>query len=141
MPGDIIILQWCTKNHDHRLYCSWDMVCDRQNFSHFGPFFPFTPSPQPPPPPLNNPVMTILKKWKTTSRDIIISHKCTINDNHMINGSWDKFCLFSSLTTQKNDSWSKIKNHDLMLYCSWDMARDTWYFHFSFWAVFYPFIP
>ena len=22
MPGDIIILQWCTKNHDHMLYCS-----------------------------------------------------------------------------------------------------------------------
>ena len=26
-PGDIIILHKCTKNHDHRLYCSWDMVC------------------------------------------------------------------------------------------------------------------
>ena len=25
-PGDIIILQKCTKNHDHMLYCSWDMV-------------------------------------------------------------------------------------------------------------------
>ena len=26
-PGDIIILHKCIKNHDHRLYCSWDMVC------------------------------------------------------------------------------------------------------------------
>ena len=31
MP-DIIILCNCTKNYDHRLYCSWDMVCDRCNF-------------------------------------------------------------------------------------------------------------
>ena len=30
-PGDIIILHKCTKNHDHMLYCSWDMACDRCN--------------------------------------------------------------------------------------------------------------
>ena len=30
-PGDIIILHRCTKNHDHMLYCSWDMVHDRCN--------------------------------------------------------------------------------------------------------------
>ena len=24
MPGDIIILHKCTKNHDHMLYCSWN---------------------------------------------------------------------------------------------------------------------
>ena len=28
-PGDIIILNKCTKNHDHILYCSWDMARDR----------------------------------------------------------------------------------------------------------------
>ena len=25
-PGDMIILHKCAKNHDHRQYCSWDMV-------------------------------------------------------------------------------------------------------------------
>ena len=30
--GDIIILQNCTKNHDHMLYCSWEMAHDRCNF-------------------------------------------------------------------------------------------------------------
>ena len=34
MPGDIIMLQKCNKNHDHMLYCSWDMVHDGCNF-HF----------------------------------------------------------------------------------------------------------
>ena len=33
------------------------------------------------------------------------------------------------------------KNHDHMLYCSWDMAHDECNFHFSFWAVFLPFYP
>ena len=42
MPGDIIILQKCTKNHD-MLYCSWDMVCDGCNcyFSFWAFFVPF----------------------------------------------------------------------------------------------------
>ena len=31
-PGDIIILHKCTKNHDHILYCSWGMACNRCNF-------------------------------------------------------------------------------------------------------------
>ena len=45
MPGDIIILHKCTKNHDHMLYCSWDMAHDRCNcyFSFRAIFCPFTP--------------------------------------------------------------------------------------------------
>ena len=43
-PGGIIILHTCTKNHDHMLYCSSDMVCDGCNyFSFWTIFFPFTP--------------------------------------------------------------------------------------------------
>ena len=39
-PGDIIILQKCTKNPDHRLYCSRDMTCDDWNcFFNFGLYF------------------------------------------------------------------------------------------------------
>ena len=34
-PGDIIILQKCTKNHDLMLYCSWDMACDKCIFLSF----------------------------------------------------------------------------------------------------------
>ena len=41
--GDIINLLKCTKNHDHRLYCSSDMVHDRCNWCHFGLFLPFYP--------------------------------------------------------------------------------------------------
>ena len=38
-PGDIIILQQCTKNHDHMLCCSWDMVCDGCNYFSYWVIF------------------------------------------------------------------------------------------------------
>ena len=44
-------------------------------------FFPFYP--------LTTQKIKILKKWKKTTEDIIILHMCTINDNHMMYGSWD----------------------------------------------------
>ena len=31
-PGDIVILHKCTNNHDHMLYCSLDMVCNKCYF-------------------------------------------------------------------------------------------------------------
>ena len=45
IPGDIIILNKCTKNHDYILYRFWGMVCDRRNcsFSFWATFCPFTP--------------------------------------------------------------------------------------------------
>ena len=50
VPGHIIILHMCTINENHMMYGSWHMENNRQNFSHFGPFFAFLP-----PPPPNNP--------------------------------------------------------------------------------------
>ena len=64
----------------------------------------------------------ILKKWKKTPKDLIILHRCTINDNHMMYGSWDAehngqnilsfwtiFCPFTSLTIRKNQNFEKLK--------------------------------
>ena len=47
-----------TKNHDHMLYCFWDMVCDTCNsyFSFWAIFLPFYP-----PPPLFFPFLTAQK--------------------------------------------------------------------------------
>ena len=41
-PGDII-LHMCAKNHDHMLYCYWDMACGRYNsyFSFWAIICPF----------------------------------------------------------------------------------------------------
>ena len=37
----------CTKNHNHMLYCSWDMVRNRCNYFNFALFFPLSPTEQP----------------------------------------------------------------------------------------------
>ena len=42
-PGDIMILQMCTKHHDHMQYCSWDIWCVTDAIVIFilGYFLPF----------------------------------------------------------------------------------------------------
>ena len=58
LPGDIIILQKCTKNHDHMLYCSVDIAHNRFNcyFSFQAFFLPlYLP---------NSPKNQNLEKWK-----------------------------------------------------------------------------
>ena len=80
VDGDIIILHQSNKNHDHMLYCSWDMVRDGCNyFFIFGYFLPFYP--------LNSPKNQNLKKMKKRSGDIIILQMCTKNYDHMMYGS------------------------------------------------------
>ena len=98
IPGDIIMLNRCTKNHDHMLYCSRDMAHDRCNsyFSFWAIFYPFTP--------LTARKMKISKKWKKVLGDVIILHKCTKNYDNMVYCSWDMArdgynCYFSFWTT------------------------------------------
>ena len=60
---------------------------------------------------------------------------------------WASFCYFIPLTTLKKPPGDIIilhkctKNHDHMLKCSWDMVHDWCNFYFSFWAIFFFFIP
>ena len=104
---------------------------------------------------------------KTTPGDIIISHMCTKNDNHMMYGSWDMkhdghnflsfwtlFCPFTPLTTWKIKILKKWKNcqgdiiilltctinDSYMMYGFWDIKRDGQNF-LSFWTAFCPFTP
>ena len=117
--------------------------------------------------PLTTLKIKILKQWKKSPGDIIILHSCTINDNHMMYGPWDIehneqnflsfwsiFYCFTPLTTQKIKilkNWNGksrdiiilhkcSKNHDHMLYFSWDMARNRCNY-FSFWTIFCTFTP
>ena len=57
--AEIIILHMCTKYHDHIMYASWDMECDRHN-CHFEPFFPFFA-----------PLMPKIKIWKKRKKKTI----------------------------------------------------------------------
>ena len=124
------------------IYDSWNIRCDRQNFLSSWPIFcPFTP--------LTTQKIKILKYWKKSPKDINISHMCTINDNHMMYGSWDLerdrqnflsfwtvFCTFT-LKTQKIKTLKKWKNpgdwiildrctitDNHMMHGSWDIKTD-----------------
>ena len=69
----------CTKNH-HIMHASWDMGCDR-HLSFWATFYPFTQ--------LLTLKIKIWTKWKKNPGDIILLHLCTINENHMMYGSWE----------------------------------------------------
>ena len=80
---DNIILQKCTRNHDHMLHCSWDTMCDRSNsyFLFWAIFYPFTPNP--------TTQKIKIKKIKNTPGGIIILQMCTKNNDHIMYGSWN----------------------------------------------------
>ena len=86
-PGDIIISHKCTKNHNHMLNCSWDMMRDRCDcyFSFWAIFLPFYP----PNSPKNE---NFKKKKKNKPWDIIILHMCTKDYDSMMYGSLDMVC-------------------------------------------------
>ena len=119
---------------------------------HFLPFYP-----------LNNPKNQNFEKMKKNPGDVIIWHKCTKNNDHMLYCSWDIvcneyncyfsfwaiFCTFTSLTAQNikiKKKWGKqleissfYNSAPNILYCSWDMVRNECNCYFSFWAIFCPF--
>ena len=107
---------------------------------------------------------------KKTPGDIIILHKCTINDNHMMYCSWDMKCdrqnflsfwtvflLFYPWTTRKikikkNEKkspggFTHTLHHFTHVYQKWQ-SYDVWFLRYgawqitlSFWTIFYPFTP
>ena len=119
-PGGVIILNMITINENHMMYDSWDMEHDKYFFlilDHFLPFY----TPVPP----NNPENQNFEKMKKATGDVIILHKCTINNNHMIYGSyemwsapgrfflssWAIFCPFTPLTAWKlniSKKWKEV---------------------------------
>ena len=146
------------------IWCKVPEICSmwRTEFfvilDHFLPFYP-----------PNNLKNQNFEKMKETLGDIIILHKCTINNIHMMYGSWDMkrdgqnflsfwtcfFALLPPTTTPKIKilkNWKKktwrychlhkcTKNHDHMLYCSLDVAHNRFNWYFLFWAIFCPFTP
>ena len=141
------------------MYAYSDVECDRHD-CHFKSFFAHLPHYWPP-------KLKFGKKCKKNP-DIILLHMCNINPDHTMYASWDMKCnrqiFFVKLghflpfyppNSPKNQNLKKrkknmprdiiilhncTKNHDHMLYCSWDMARDGCNY-FSFWAIFCLFTP
>ena len=94
--GDII-LQNCIKNHDHMLYCSWDMACDGCNcyFSFWAFLCPFTP--------LTAQKIKISQKWK---KHLEISSFYTCILKIMIRWCMvpEKWCVMDGQTDRKSNT-------------------------------------
>ena len=119
LHGDIIILRRCNISDNHMMYGSWDMKHDGQNcFVILDDFLPFYP--------LTTQRIIISKKLKKMPGDMIILHKCTINDNHMTYDSWDMkhdgqnflsfwtaFCPFTPITKWKIKMMKNVKKKHL----------------------------
>ena len=131
----------------------WSMA-DRI-FCHFGPFFALLYA-------LTTWKIKILKKMKKPPGYIIPLHMCTINDNHMMHGSWDMehnglnffvildhFLPFYPPDNPKNQNFEKMKknpgdiiilhmcttNYNHIMYYSWDIKHNRQNF-LSFWTIF-----
>ena len=149
-PGDILTLTitWC-------MVPEMLSVMERI-FCHFGSFFSLLCP--------NNPENQNFDKLKKTPGDII-SNMCTINDYHMMHGSWDIkcygpnflfwtiFCPFTPLTTQKIKTLKKWRKHLEILSFQicvpqmtiiWCMVHEIWsvtnrtFCHFGLFFPFYP---
>ena len=132
------------------IYISWNKECD------YGTFSALSSTPKKP----KN------QNLKKIAGDIIILHKYTKNHSHVRHSSWytewDRqnylsfwatFCPFYTLSTQKNQNFKKMKiasgdviilhictkNHNHMMYASWDMEWDTQFFVIL--GHFCPFTP
>ena len=112
--GDIIILHRCNINDSHIMYGAWDTKHNKFFFVILDHFLPFYPP--------HNPKNQNFEKMKKLPGDIITLQMCTINDNHMMYGSWDMehdrhnflsfstvFCPFTPLTTKKINILKKWK--------------------------------
>ena len=123
-PEDIIILQICTINEDYMIYGSWDMKRNWHNFfSFWAVFCPFNP--------LTTQGEKFFSKMKKIPGNIIISHMCTINNIHMMYGSWDMECdrEFFVILDQILPFYppNNLKNKNFV-----KMEKYTWrYYHFT----------
>ena len=148
--------------HKCRSYDVWFLRYKARRTEFFGIFGHFLPFNLP-----NNLKNHSFEKMKKAAGDIIILHLCTINDNHMIYGSWymqhdrqnffvifGHFLPFDLPSNLKNYNFEIMKkipgdiiisqlcttNDDHMIYVSWDMELDRQNF-FSFWTMFCSFTP
>ena len=91
-------------------------------FWYFGPVLPFYPS--------NNPKNRNFENMKKKPGDIIILHKCTINDSHMMYGSWDMECNGQNFMS----FWTvfTLLPHYTHVYHIWQ-SYDVWFLRYEAW--------
>ena len=109
----------CTKSDNHYDVGFSDMECDRQNFLSFWTFCPLIP--------LSTPGESKFSiNEKNARRYILILHKCTINENHKMYGSWDMECNRQNFISGHFLSFypfSNLRNQNLK---KWKRRLEIW---------------
>ena len=134
--------------HKWESYDVWFLkygACDRQDFLSFWTvFLPFYPP--------TNPNNQNFENMKKRSVDISILHKCTINNNHMMYGSWGMkhdgqnfllfwtiFCSFTPPNNPKNQNFEKMKKTPggIIIYICIPkiMIRRCWFLRYAAWQT------
>ena len=143
--GDSGESTWPTRNHDHMLYCYWDMVRNRRNLLFFilGYFFPFYLP--------NSPKTQNSQKMKKIPGDIIILYKRTKNHDHMLHCSWDMvshgcnyffilghFLLFYPPNSPKNQNFTKIKKTlaDIIIFYTTASKTKIMFLRYGAWQMY-----
>ena len=102
-------------------------------------FLPFYPP--------NNPKNQNFQKLKKAPGDAIILHRCTINDNYMMYGSWDTECdgqnilsfwtMFCPFNNPKNPNFEKLKKvpGDIIILHKCTKNHDICYTFSELWCV------
>ena len=135
------------KNHNHMIYGSWDTEWDTNFFVILGHFLPFYLPP-------NDPEYKNFEKMKKMPGDVNpFIHMFTINEDHMIYGSWNirsdrqKFSTYHLTHLHQNENFQKNGkntwryyhfkniNNSHMMYGSSDMECNRHNF-LSFWTIF-----
>ena len=118
---------WCMVHGSHMMYGSWDMEHKRQCFVILDCFLPFSPITPPPP---NVPRKNFFDKMKKKPEDIIILQMCTINDNHMMYGSWYKECNGHNFLSFWTVFWSftSLWPEKIKILKKW---KNAWRHHFT----------
>ena len=147
VSGGVTILHMWIKNHDNMMHGSWDIRQDQSSFlssmTIFCPLILLTTQ-------KNQNFEKNEKAWRyhltlvyiTNDVWCMVPEICSVTDRIFL--FWISFCPFMPPNYQKNQNFEMkktpgdiilhkcTKNHDCMLYCSWDMTCDGCNFYFSF---------
>ena len=158
-PGDII-LHKCTKNPDHRLYCSWDKTCDGCNcYFHFGLYFSILLPPAPNSPKNENLKTTKKNIWRSSKKVCIYYHftqlyqKSWLYAIFTVPNIWHlsdvtaifHFGLFFALLPPKESKFQKIENKSWRYHHFTKVYQKSWsyailFLRYGMWQIYFSFI-
>ena len=120
IAGDIIILDMCTKNHNHMMYGYWDTEWDRQIFSVILGLFLFF-----------HPLLILKIKFWKNERNVLtyypFTHMYHINEDYMAPAKKDNFLSFLVIFF----TFTPLTIHKIRILKKWEIHLEILSFYLS----------